>query len=212
MGALPAWPMPISGCDLREVSLPDPLRLLTSSTPQPSSAKWQLAHAVLPEAEICGEKNSSRPNSISAGLSTGRGAGRRYSRFIAASSAGDALRLEPRRRRRTRASRPGRKSSARGQCGAQVASKPPLCQRVSRALRRGALLRIFEHAGVCGGCLLPLPSRILRADARRVYRTGAAPRCGWARSACLEPLPGTLPPASRKARARHRASLELRTA
>src|SRR5712691_65518 len=74
-GPSPAWPNPINGCDLRDVSLPESLRLLASVTPQPSSAKWQLAQAVVPEAEMRGSKNSSRPRSTSAQLSTGRAGG-----------------------------------------------------------------------------------------------------------------------------------------
>src|SRR5205823_3055186 len=83
-GALPAYPSPINGCDLREVSLPESLRLLASVTAQPSWGKWQLAQLVLPEAEIRGSKNRSRPRSTSAWFSIGRGGGRRYSplRFV----------------------------------------------------------------------------------------------------------------------------------
>src|SRR4051812_44701540 len=90
-GASPACPMPVSGCDLREVSLPESLRLRASVTPQPSSGKWQLAHAVLPEAEICGAKNRSRPRSTSAWFSIGRGGGRRDSFFIAVISGSGAV-------------------------------------------------------------------------------------------------------------------------
>src|SRR5262245_43138919 len=64
-GPLPAYLSPSSGCDLREVSLPESLRLRASVTTQPSSGKWQLAQAVLPEAEICGSKKSSRPSATS---------------------------------------------------------------------------------------------------------------------------------------------------
>ena len=60
-GALPAWPMPISGCDLRDVSLPESFRLRASVTAQPRCGKWQVAQAVLPDAESCGSKNRSRP-------------------------------------------------------------------------------------------------------------------------------------------------------
>jgi hypothetical protein len=35
IGAPSAWPMPISGCDRREVSLPESARLLGSAVPQP---------------------------------------------------------------------------------------------------------------------------------------------------------------------------------
>jgi hypothetical protein len=50
-GALLAWPMPTSGCDLRDVGVPESLRLRGSVTPHPRSDEWQLAQAVLPEAE-----------------------------------------------------------------------------------------------------------------------------------------------------------------
>ena len=88
-GASPAWPSPISGCDLREVSLPESLRLFASVTPQPSAGKWQLAHAVVPEAESRGSKNSARPSPTRAAFSTGRGGGRRYSCRSVARSSGE---------------------------------------------------------------------------------------------------------------------------
>ena len=88
-GASPAWPSPISGCDLRDVSLPESLRLFASVTPQPSAGKWQLAHAVVPEAESRGSKNSARPSPTRAAFSTGRGGGRRYSCRSVARSSGE---------------------------------------------------------------------------------------------------------------------------
>ena len=95
-GASPAWPRPISGCDLREVSLPESLRLFASVTPQPSAGKWQLAHAVVPEAESRGSKNSARPSPTRAAYSTGRGGGRRYScRSVARSSGESACAATP---------------------------------------------------------------------------------------------------------------------
>ena len=39
IGAFPAWPSPMSGCDLRDVSLPESLTLRASVTTQPSSGK-----------------------------------------------------------------------------------------------------------------------------------------------------------------------------
>src|SRR4029077_2538157 len=57
-GALPAWPIPISGCDLRDVGLPESLMGRASVTTQPSSGAWQLAQAVFPEAEMRLSKNS----------------------------------------------------------------------------------------------------------------------------------------------------------
>ena len=57
--------MPISGCERREVSLPESFRLFWSVTAQPSCGRWQVTQAVLPDAEIVGSKNSSRPRSTS---------------------------------------------------------------------------------------------------------------------------------------------------
>src|SRR5262249_24017263 len=85
-GPLPACPSPISGCDLREVSLPESLRLRASLTTQPSSGKWQLAQAVLPEAEICGSRKSSQPRATSQEFATGTAGGRTYCAFMRAIS------------------------------------------------------------------------------------------------------------------------------
>src|SRR5262245_49946142 len=73
-----AWPIPISVCDLRPVSLPESLVLRASSTDHAAFGRWQERHAVLPEAESCLSENSSRPSSTSALFSTGRAGGRRY--------------------------------------------------------------------------------------------------------------------------------------
>ena len=76
-GAFPVWPSPISGCDLREVGLPESLMGRASATTQPSAGEWQLAQAVLPDAEMRGSKNSAWPRSTSAGFSIATGGGRR---------------------------------------------------------------------------------------------------------------------------------------
>src|SRR5262245_10592783 len=80
-----ACPMLIRGCDLRDVSLPESLRLFISVVPQPRYGKWQLAHAVLPDAEIRGSQKRLRPNSTSGLFSVGFGGGRLYSVFMAPS-------------------------------------------------------------------------------------------------------------------------------
>src|SRR5712671_4835721 len=76
-GALPAYPSPIRGCDFRAVGLPESLMGWGSVTTQPSSGIWQLAQAVLPDAEIRGSKKRSRPRSARTLFSTGLGGGRR---------------------------------------------------------------------------------------------------------------------------------------
>jgi hypothetical protein len=78
------WPMPINGCDLREVSFPESLRLRASVTDQPRFGRWQVTHAVFPDADTRGSQKSMRPSLTSAGLSIGRGGGRLYSVFIVA--------------------------------------------------------------------------------------------------------------------------------
>src|SRR3954470_14236801 len=73
------WPTPISGCDLREVGLPESLRLRGSVTAQPRSGLWQPTQDDVPDAETRESQNSMRPRSTSAllsELSTLRGAGR----------------------------------------------------------------------------------------------------------------------------------------
>src|SRR5688572_6520804 len=65
MDALPVYPASRLW-DLRDVSLPESLRLFASGTPQPSSGRWQVTHAVLPEAESAFSKKRSRPRSTSA--------------------------------------------------------------------------------------------------------------------------------------------------
>jgi len=77
---------PSTVCDLREVSLPESLRLNRSRVAHPSFGSWQLPQDVLPEADNRGSQNSRRPSLTSAGLSTARAAGRLYSAFRAASS------------------------------------------------------------------------------------------------------------------------------
>src|SRR5262249_2106632 len=62
-GPAPAWPMPISVCDLREVSLPESLRLRASVTDHATFGRWQPTQADLPDADNAGSKNSSRPSS-----------------------------------------------------------------------------------------------------------------------------------------------------
>src|SRR5262245_1056858 len=78
-----AWPMPISVCDLRAVSLPESLVLRASSTDHATCGRWQVTQAVLPEAESCGSVNRSRPSSTSALFSIGRAGARRYWSFSA---------------------------------------------------------------------------------------------------------------------------------
>ena len=70
-GAFPAWPIPTSGCDRREVSLPESFLLLVSVTAQPSCGRWQVTQAVFPDADSAGSKNSSRPRSTSGWLVIG---------------------------------------------------------------------------------------------------------------------------------------------
>ena len=78
--------MPSSGCDLRDVSLPESFRLRGSMDGPADCGRWQLAHEVLPEAEARGSKNTCRPRSTSALSATGRGCGRLYSAFMADNS------------------------------------------------------------------------------------------------------------------------------
>src|SRR4029078_3772803 len=82
ISALPAWPSPISGCDLREVGLHESLIGWASVTTYPSSGRWQLAQDVLPDAEMRVSKKRSRPRLASALFSTGSAAGRRSSALV----------------------------------------------------------------------------------------------------------------------------------
>ena len=85
-----ACPIPINGCDRREVSLPESFLLLASVTAQPSCGRWQVTQAVFPDADSAGSKNNSRPRSTSGWLVIGCGGSRRYMDFIA-SRCDDAL-------------------------------------------------------------------------------------------------------------------------
>src|SRR4029079_9188624 len=75
--ALPAWPSPINGCDLRDVGFPESLIGCASITTYASWAESQRAQAVLHDAEMRVSKNRSRPRLASAVFSIGSAAGRR---------------------------------------------------------------------------------------------------------------------------------------